>query len=133
MWIYGVLLAVAGLASQSHACGTEINLEFAATNSNHRLILKSIGSDLLFLTVHDHGYQYSRVANVKVTLVTKDEGGSSAVLRTDTGATLGISVVTDTTDLYLVKVAWTNVNGELWDCKELSKSGGLRRGILRGI
>lgn len=115
-----VLLLIAALSLHSvQSCGEGgIALEFRATTSSHRLQVNSVGHDLMFLMVNGNGYQVSRIPNVAVTLVQKSE--RSAVMRADSGATLSVSVVTDTAALYLVKVSWTNLNGELWDCKELS-------------
>lgn len=116
-----ILVLIAAISVQLiDSCGTGgVALEFRATLSSHRLQVNSVGQDLWFLAIHSSGYQASRVPNVAFTVVSKSD--TNAILRADDGVTLSFTVVTDTADLYLVKVTWGNLKTELWDCKELSK------------
>lgn len=122
MWIRGIgtFIFLSLIATSCRGCGEGgVALEFRATASSHRLQVNSVGHDLMFLMVHSTGYQVARVPDISVSLVESSETG--AVIRADNGAQMAISVVTDTAALYLVKVSWTNLNSEFWDCKELSK------------
>lgn len=122
MWFrkLGTVIVALLLAAICDGCGDgNVKLELTATASKHRLFVNSVGQDLMFLMVNPTTYQTARVPDVSVTVVTKSASG--AVLRADDGTTLTLTVVTDTAALYLVKVSWTNLKKEIWDCKELSK------------
>lgn len=114
------ILAVASVVPTLNACGTGgVSLDLRASSSNHRFQVKSIGRDLQFLMVHGAGYQVAKVPNVELSVTSQTS--TSAVMRAGDGTQLSVSVVTDTSSLYLVKVSWTNLQTELWDCKELSE------------
>lgn len=113
------LLLVLAAAPHSDACGSGgVSLDLRAKLSNNRFQVTSIGKDLQFLMIHGSGYQSARVPNVALNLVQRSE--NNAVLRADTGETLSIATVQDSTSLFLVKVSWTNLKSEIWDCKELN-------------
>lgn len=131
MWFRGLgtVVALLLLAGHGHGCGDgNVKLELTATASKHRIFVNSVGQDLMFLMVNPTTYQAARVPDVSVSVVTRSERG--AVLRADDGTTLTLTVVTDTAALYLVKVSWTNLKKEIWDCKELSKKKQSSREIM---
>lgn len=117
--VLAIIIAASSWLQWGDACGAGVALEFRATQSSHRLQVNSVGKDLMFLMVFDSGYQVGRVPDVSVTKTS--ETSTSVVLSASNGATLTIAVVQDTPSLYLVKVSWTNLKSEIWDCKELSK------------
>lgn len=124
MWFRGLAAAVGIvlllLAANCDGCGDgAVKLEMKATFSRHRLQVSSVGHDLMFLMITPTGYQAARVPDVALAVATISD--SQAVLRAGDGTTLTLSVVADTPSLYLVKVSWTGLTKEIWDCKELSE------------